>query len=135
MTSLVDRSLVRTTIDGKGEPRFTLLEMIREHAGERLAETPALAEAVRAAHAEHYARLAEESAPTVAEPDAELDNIRIAWRYWKDARDAPHLVAMFDRLCSLLDRRGAYLTIIEIADEIIAVLAADTERAAGVEML
>ena len=34
MTSLVDKSLVRQ--EGETEPRFTMLETIREYAGERL---------------------------------------------------------------------------------------------------
>ena len=42
MASLVDKSLLRQEEDpARGEPRFTMLETIREYAQERLAQSGA----------------------------------------------------------------------------------------------
>ena len=72
-----------------GEPRFSMLETIREYAAERLAGDPER-EAVRRRHAEYFAAYAEQTQPEVA-PDhtgaplprfeLEHDNLRaaIAW--------------------------------------------------------
>lgn len=57
LTSLVEKNLVRRTEDLAGEPRFSLLETIREYAAERLAELGDT-EPARRAHAEWYAALA-----------------------------------------------------------------------------
>ena len=54
---LVERSLVRQREDASGQPRFSMLETIREYALERLAELPAAYE-LRRAHAEYYLKLA-----------------------------------------------------------------------------
>jgi predicted ATPase/DNA-binding CsgD family transcriptional regulator len=57
---LVDQSLLRVGSDSEGEPRFGLLETIREFALERL--DPDEAEAVRRRHAEYFAAFAETAA-------------------------------------------------------------------------
>ena len=56
LRSLVRKSLVRREVGVDGEPRFTMLETIREYAAERLAEDP-LADAVRDAHGTYFAQL------------------------------------------------------------------------------
>ncbi len=111
--SLLSNNLLRTERIAGGEPRFGLLETIREYALERLAERGD-GEAVQRRHAEVYAVLAEEAEPQLFGPqqpswverlDAELANIRAAltwatesgeaeaglrigaglWRYWQMA--------------------------------------------------
>jgi len=86
LSSLVDKNLVQRTDGGSSEPRFTMLETIREYALERLAasgEEPA----VRRAHAAYCLVLAEEGNPELspqnrtawlARCDAEHDNFRSA---------------------------------------------------------
>ncbi|MCW5852881.1 MAG: tetratricopeptide repeat protein [Anaerolineae bacterium] len=59
--SLVDKSLLRPS-DNEGEPRFTMLETIREYALECLAATGE-AQALQAAHAHYFLTLAETAAP------------------------------------------------------------------------
>nr|QEO74338.1 transcriptional regulator, SARP family [uncultured bacterium] len=92
--SLVEKSLVRQREQGDGEPRFTMLEVVREFALEQL-EAAAEAGAVRRLHAEFYAELAE-----VAEPELragksarwfetieqEHDNLRAAVGWGLDQR-------------------------------------------------
>ena len=88
VASLVDMNLVRRE-DVDGEPRFGMLETIREYAGEQLAASGE-ADDVRRGHAEHYLALAEESEPRIrsspeqrewlAKLATEHDNLRARWR-------------------------------------------------------
>jgi predicted ATPase/class 3 adenylate cyclase len=58
LESLVDKSLVRSVEEQAGR-RLSMLDTIREYAAEQLERDPAMASAVRRAHAEHFAELAE----------------------------------------------------------------------------
>ena len=84
--SLVDKSLLRQEGGPGGEPRFGLLETVREFGLENLAASGEDA-AVRRRHAEHFAAVAEAVAPSflaaeqgssVAWIAAELPNLRAA---------------------------------------------------------
>ena len=86
LESLLDNSLLRMESMAGGDPRFGMLETIREHALERLVERGDL-EAVRRRHTAFYVRLAEQAEPALRGPeqlgwfgrvDAELTNIRAA---------------------------------------------------------
>lgn len=72
LATLVDHSAVRPTETGNGEPRFTMLETIREYAVERLASSGDLDE-LRLRHAERFRDLAEEAEPQLTRQD------RVAW--------------------------------------------------------
>jgi tetratricopeptide (TPR) repeat protein len=87
--SLLSNSLLRTERMAGDEPRFGMLETIREYALERLAES-AEGDVVRRRHADFYLALAEEAEPGLRGPqqlswlervDAERDNLRasLAW--------------------------------------------------------
>jgi predicted ATPase/class 3 adenylate cyclase len=87
--ALVDHSLLRRVDGGRGEPRFLMLETIREYASERL-EADEDPERMRRRHAEFVLAVAEEAEPhLVAEDQAvwldrleyEHDNIRTALRW------------------------------------------------------
>jgi len=58
LQSLVSKSLLRNRPDPDGEPRFWMLETIREYAGERLARSGET-EMIAPRHAEHFLELAE----------------------------------------------------------------------------
>jgi len=62
LQSLVDKSLVRNRPDSDGEPRFWMLETIREYASERLAKNGEL-EKIARRHSEHFLELAEQAEP------------------------------------------------------------------------
>ena len=70
--SLVEKSLVRHREQEDGEPRFTLLEVVREYAIEQL-EASGAAGAARLAFARYFKRMAEE-----AEPEIRSGN-QVAW--------------------------------------------------------
>jgi predicted ATPase len=72
LASLVDKSLVRQSEGADGEPRFGMLETIREYAGERLEERGE-AEHVRRLHADRFLNLVE-----AAEPELTRSN-QAAW--------------------------------------------------------
>ena len=68
LAALVDESLVRQRQTSDGEPRFSMLQIVREYALERLA---ALGEAddTRRRHLEHFVGFAEEAEPKLADRD------------------------------------------------------------------
>jgi predicted ATPase/class 3 adenylate cyclase/DNA-binding CsgD family transcriptional regulator len=67
LTALVDGSLLSQEEQPDGEPRFRMLETVREYALERL-EASGEAEALRRRHADHYLALAEQGAPELRGP-------------------------------------------------------------------
>ncbi|CAA9538149.1 MAG: hypothetical protein AVDCRST_MAG73-1622 [uncultured Thermomicrobiales bacterium] len=87
---LAEHSLVRQTADAGSEPRFGMLETIREYGLERLEEHGQAALA-RDAHAAHFLHLAEEAKPQLTGADqvtwldrleSEHDNLRAALTWW-----------------------------------------------------
>jgi tetratricopeptide (TPR) repeat protein len=86
LSSLVEKSLLRQEQEVGGEPRFSMLETLREYALERLEESSE-ADALRRRHAEHYLAMAETSEREILGAnqrvwlerlDAEQDNFRAA---------------------------------------------------------
>ena len=86
LDSLAEKSLLRPVDGADGEPRFTMLETIREYGLERLDRTGGGA-TVRQAHANYYATLAEEAESQLTGSDqvnwlnrleSEHDNLRAA---------------------------------------------------------
>lgn len=87
VASLVDKSLVVAETNRDGEPRYRMLEPIREYARERLDESGETEELQRR-HAEHYRRLAEGAKRELRGPrqvewlsllSEEHDNLRAAF--------------------------------------------------------
>ncbi len=87
IAALVDQNLLRR--QGGDEPRFTMLEMIREYATEKLVERGS-ADELRETHARYFLALGEEAEPRLKGPlqvdwverlDADHDNLRavLAW--------------------------------------------------------
>ena len=86
LSSLVDKSLLRPGRELAGEPRFWMLETIREYAAHLLDESGE-GEDVRRRHGEHFVQLAEHGAEVAmggeqgfwwARLDADHDNLRAA---------------------------------------------------------
>lgn len=95
LLGLVNKSLLRRTLEG----RFVMLEVIRQHAAERLHRTPAIEAEMRRAHAEYALELIEELEPELHGPDQariferlerEHDNARgaLQWAFETGSKDA-----------------------------------------------
>ena len=80
IASLVDKSLVRQRDGFGGEPRYEMLETIREFAAEQLAASGRAADLQRQ-HAELYARLTDDARDRLTGPDS---------REWLDRLEADH---------------------------------------------
>jgi predicted ATPase len=95
--ALLDHSLLRSWGEGAAEPRYRMLETIREYAGDLLTASGER-EAMERAHAAYYHALAERAEPELRGPqqtvwmerlEAEVDNLRAAlrWSLLHDERD------------------------------------------------
>lgn len=95
LSSFVDKSLLRITETDHGEPRFQMLETIREYGLEKLSESEEAA-TIRQRHEDHYLALALEAEPELLGANQkawldrlehERDNLRSAlWRSADDGR-------------------------------------------------
>jgi len=94
ITSLIDKSLLQTTGQEGVEPRFMMLETIREYGLECLNASKVM-EATRQTHAQYYLALAEQAEPELTGPsqavwlerlEQEHDNLRAALQ-WSLERD------------------------------------------------
>ena len=88
LAQLLDKSLVQVHQGTRGEPRFTMLETIREYASEQLQASGEDA-AVQEEHTRYFLQLAEEAAPHLHHP-AEED----AWLERLESEDANLRVAL-----------------------------------------
>jgi predicted ATPase/class 3 adenylate cyclase len=111
--SLVDKSLLRRTDTDTGEPRFRMLQVIREYALEKLDEGPD-ADEIHGRHARFLARLAEEAFPNLAGADQarwldalemEHDNLRAALE-WLSQTDATAALELGANLWRFWQKRG-----------------------------
>ncbi|MDP8966985.1 MAG: winged helix-turn-helix domain-containing protein [Actinomycetota bacterium] len=97
LASLVEKSLLRW-VEGDGEPRFTMLETIRQYAAERLEERHDT-DQLRSAHAEHVLQLAEaayrgrleDERGWAARLESEHDNLRSALGWLSRHEPTKHL--------------------------------------------
>jgi predicted ATPase/DNA-binding SARP family transcriptional activator len=96
LASLVDESLVLQRETVAGEPRFSMLEIVREYALERLSASGE-GDATRRRHLEHFVAFAEEAEPKLADRDQiawfarvedEHDNLRAAIAFALDTGDS-----------------------------------------------
>ena len=116
LSSLVDKSLVKQDDRvPRGEPRFTMLEMLRDYAAERL-EASGERDKARQAHAGYFLALAEEAAPQLTRAEQlawldrledEHDNLRAALRWALDGGD----VVLGLRLAGMWDGSGGFAAI------------------------
>jgi predicted ATPase/DNA-binding winged helix-turn-helix (wHTH) protein/Tfp pilus assembly protein PilF len=99
VASLVDKSLLWTEKQSNNEPRFMMLETIREYGLEQL-EASAEAELVRRQHATFFLKLAEQAGPKwwkeregLDQLEREHDNFRAAlkWAMTKEGETGLHL--------------------------------------------
>ncbi len=120
VASLLDASLLRRTEHAGGEdpvdPRFAMLETIREYGLERLAESGE-EEAIRRAHAAHYLALTEAAKPHMFLADqgrwldrveAEHDNVRAALGWAIERGEVETALRLVAAILPLWLKRGHY---------------------------
>jgi predicted ATPase/class 3 adenylate cyclase len=143
LTSLVDKSLIRRTEIAPGEPRFSMLETIREFAQEQLAAGDDLA-VTRQRHAEHYLSLAEEAeshliasdqAEWLDRCDREHANIRAALRWAVETGEAGRAQQAAGALWRFWQQRGHLAEGRRWCDEILALPSGRAQTAARAKAL
>ncbi|MCI0696514.1 tetratricopeptide repeat protein [candidate division KSB1 bacterium] len=96
LTALIDKSLLRQAQMKDGEPRFVMLETIREFAFERL-QASADWQATRRRHADFFLALAEKAGPELTGPkqifwlntlEREHDNLRAVFSWTEETEQA-----------------------------------------------
>jgi predicted ATPase/class 3 adenylate cyclase len=116
LSSLLDKSLLRQEEMVEEEPRFVMLETIREYARERL-ELSGEAEEIRRLHAEYFLALAEQGASEQQGPeeaawlerlDLEHDNMRAALSWMLESEEAEPGLRLSGALWQFWDMRGYY---------------------------
>jgi len=116
LSSLLDKSLLRQEEMVEEEPRFVMLETIREYARERL-EVSGEAEEIRRLHAEYFVALAEQGASEQQGPeeaawlerlDLEHDNMRAALSWMLESEEAGAGLRLSGALWRFWWMRGHY---------------------------
>ena len=114
LQSLVENSLLRRKADPDGEPRFWMLETIRDYACELL-ETFGEAEEAHGRHAAYFADTAEEldlesrigdHSAVLARLDEERANIRAALDWARERRDGELMLRLATALWGFWSARG-----------------------------
>ncbi|HEY6149205.1 MAG TPA: adenylate/guanylate cyclase domain-containing protein [Gaiellaceae bacterium] len=114
LQALVENSLVRRRADADGEPRFWMLETIREYACELL-EAGGTADEARRRHAEHFAAEAErldvdsrtgDYSAALARLDEERNNMRTAFAWARGAGDGDLMLRLATALWGFWAARG-----------------------------
>ena len=132
LSSLIGKSLIRHTDQGGAEPRLLMLETIREYATERLEEDPDFSTDAHRAHASYfadftqrqYARMTGDGREAaLREIESEIENIRIAWRYWVARRDLEQLHKLTNCLWLIYDAHGWFSATVELTTDLLNVLA------------
>ena len=114
LASLVEKSLLRQRADADGEPRFWMLETIREYALEVLERTGGLEDG-RRRHADYYASVAEQldvesrtgdQASSLARLDDDNPNLRAALDWAREIRDGDLTLRLASSLWGFWATRG-----------------------------
>jgi predicted ATPase/DNA-binding XRE family transcriptional regulator len=115
LAALVDKSLVRATRDAAGVSRYTMHELIRQYAAERLGADASTQQRVAALHGRYYAALLHQRLPDLfsagyaaafVELEPELDNLRQAWAWAVGQCNTTALSMMGQALQSIYEDRG-----------------------------
>jgi predicted ATPase/class 3 adenylate cyclase len=131
LTSLVDKSLVRQVEGLNGDPRFVMLGMIRDYAGERLQQDPGFYEDARRAYSAYFANFSKQQwdhivkgqeGQALALLESEFENVASAWSFWVSDGDLEQLGKFIDSLWMLYDKRGWYHAMIDLTNDLLHVL-------------
>jgi predicted ATPase len=142
LASLVDKSLIRQVDYDAGEPRFLMLETIREYAAERLGQDSQFDAAAHQSHALYFADFAERQwehlsgdgrETALREMESDIENLQIAWRYWVEKKEIGQLNKFINSLWSLYDARGWYHATVGLTNDLLNLLASTPSTPERVE--
>jgi predicted ATPase/class 3 adenylate cyclase len=114
LDSLVEKNLLRQRTDPDGEPRYWMLETIREYALDRLTDSGERDDA-HSRHAHHYLDLAERAKPELTGDKqlvwlhrihADLDNLRLAFRWFAESGSTDEALRLATAVWRALWLRG-----------------------------
>ncbi|HMA35127.1 MAG TPA: tetratricopeptide repeat protein, partial [Chloroflexia bacterium] len=114
LVELADQSLLRQVAGADGEPRFIMLETVREYAWERL-EAQGEAAALQCRHAEFFVAWAQPPPPgapapplgvIIARREEEHDNLRAVLQWTLDHGEAEMALRLAGALWGFWDRQG-----------------------------
>jgi predicted ATPase/class 3 adenylate cyclase len=136
LTTLVDQSLIRAAEGSDGEPRFTMLETIREFATGQLAEADET-DRLRNSHADWFLRLAEATEPHLTRDPAAIerigadhDNIRASLGWAVDTESTETALRLVFALWRFWHQRGHLREGREWAERALALPGADARTSA-----
>jgi predicted ATPase/DNA-binding XRE family transcriptional regulator len=142
LESLVVKSLVWQQTD-HGEPRFTMLESIREYAAERL-EASGMTAQLCQRHATYYAQVADHEDRHATGPpftrwldrvERDQGNVRATLQWFIEQEAADEALGMGSALCEFWARRGDLAEGRERLDAILAIADAQSATRARAEAL
>ncbi|MFD1825653.1 ATP-binding protein [Mumia zhuanghuii] len=128
LTALADKSLLTPVADNLGEPRFRMLETLREYGADRLVER-GVADGVRRDHLAYFRRLAHDLEPqlrradqldALAVLDDERGNLLTALAYAVDTGDGESAAWLTADLAWYFSLRGQHDEIAELAGRVLA---------------
>jgi predicted ATPase/class 3 adenylate cyclase len=131
LSSLVDKSLVRQIEDINGNPRFIMLETIREYSAEKLVNNKEFHAAGHKVFASYFADLAiqqwklfkrDQAAQAFFKIEAEIENLNAAWSCWVAEGDFEQLSKFIDSLWLFYYTRGWYRALINLTNDLLHVL-------------
>jgi predicted ATPase/class 3 adenylate cyclase len=139
LDSLVEKNLLRQRTDPDGEPRYWMLETIREYALDRLTDSGE-GEDTRSQHAHQYLELAERAKPELISDaqlvglrriHSDLDNMRLAFRWFVESGRADETLRLATAIWRALWLRG-YLS--EGRQWLLSALAIGETSSAGLQI-
>jgi predicted ATPase/DNA-binding CsgD family transcriptional regulator len=127
LSALVDKSLLR--VDASG--RYDVHELLRQYAEEKLDQSSEESELLRNLHAAYFADFMEQrwghltyrrQKEALAEIEADIENVRTAWRYSVQQHRASEIGKSIRSLWFVYDLRGWYYQGIKLCVETVEVL-------------
>jgi predicted ATPase len=134
LISLIDKSLIRREDQNREGSRLLMLETIREYAAERLNENSEFASNARRAHADYFAEFTQnlwdlligpERDSTLEKIEPDIENMKIAWRYWISEGNLEQLHKLTNTLWLIYDAKGWYNASIGLTSDLLNVLASN----------
>ena len=123
LSRLVEKALLRRDPD-KG--RYSIHELLRQYAEEQLALSADEEKSANEDHAKYFADFMKtrgehlhdnRSKAALLEIGADIDNIRVAWKYWVDKRNAKRILEFVSALWFFMEVRGSYIPAIQFFSE------------------